>query len=189
MNEDFYNIPNPQTPTSSPSSPISTAQNPAVNAVNTSQAFFDFAGILSGINTFLLAWTMFYSILLMMDFFFYRVKYNDGIVDREKRGVKSIYGAFQLWVSYTIYLVIFMLYLANKSEWYGPIIGVIGFLMVPLKILVLDLKHLPIIEKHSKKILEVLGMPFVFLGEQVGKSLSPKPPAAPDKKPVGPPKK
>jgi purine-cytosine permease-like protein len=179
MNEDFYNIPKPQTPTTVQSNTTTTTQ---VVQSTTTQSFFDFSTILSTINTFLLAWTIFYAIVLVCDFFFYRVKFSDGEVSREKRGVKSLYGAFQLWVSYAFYLILFMAYLSTKNEWYGLVIGVFAVIYFIIKIIVLDLTHIPIVDKYAQKVVELTGAPFKLVGDAIAKAVAPTPPPALDKK-------
>lgn len=177
MNENFYNI--PSTPASQPAPTTVTASQQIA-----SQPSFDLSGILSGINAFLLAWTIFYSLILVIDFYFYRVKYNDGMVSREKRGVKSLTSAAQIWFSYLLYLILFILQLLFKNQWYGTIFGVMTILYLFVKIIVLDLPRIPVVDKYAEKITKYLFMPFTFLADSVSKAITPpKPPA--DKKPSG----
>jgi hypothetical protein len=182
MSEDFYNIPQPKTTTPTTTTGQST-KAVIVQSTTNNQPIFEFSTILSGINGFLLAWTMFYSVLLVMDFFFYRVKFPDGQVQREKDGVASLKGAYTLWLSYTGYLVLFILYLSFKSQWFGLIFGVFGVIFPVLKIIAIDLPHIPVVKKYAKKVLETSGKPFGFAVDGITKAIFPPKPA-PDKKPA-----
>ncbi|MBC7471787.1 MAG: hypothetical protein H7196_00775 [candidate division SR1 bacterium] len=180
MNENFYNIPSYPAPSSSQPTLSNTAASSQQIA---SQFSFDLSGILSGINAFLLAWTIFYSLILVIDFYFYRVKYNDGVVNREKRGVKSLTSAAQIWFSYLLYLILFILQLSFRSQWYGTIFGVLAILYMFIKLIVIDLPRIPIVDKYAEKITKYLFMPFTFLADSVSKALTPPKPLA-DKKPA-----
>jgi amino acid transporter len=181
MNENFYNIPTTPPPSSSPTNAVN-AQSAAQQVAT--QSVFDISGLLSAINAFLLAWTIFYSIVLVVDFFFYRIKYNEGQVNREKRGVLSLTNAYHLWLSYVGYLVLFMLYLGFKNELFAILIGVIAVLYSLVKIIIIDTQKIPVISKYSKDIAKYALMPFTLLADNVSKIvIPPKPPAVPDKKP------
>ena len=183
MNENFYNIPSsPTSPVNQPASPSPVTASPQV--ANQSNGF-DFSSILSGINGFLLAWTIFYSFILVADFYFYRVKYNEGQVSREKRGVKSLTSAAQMWFGYLIYLVLFILQLSFRDQWYNVIFGILAVLYMFVKLIVIDLPRIPVIDKYAEKITKYLFMPFIFLADSISKIITPpKPPA--DKKPPAP---
>jgi purine-cytosine permease-like protein len=186
MNENFYNIPTTQSPVTGTTN---TTNNSAAAQQVVAQSGFEFAGILSGINGVLLAWTMFYSLVLICDFYFYRVKYNDGQVSREKRGVLSLTNAYHLWLSYVGYLVLFILYLSFKNNWFGPIIGIIAALYAIAKIIVFDLGKIPFVDKYAKNVTKYALMPLTLFADGVSKAIvPPKPPAPPgDKKPAGAP--
>jgi hypothetical protein len=181
MNENFYNLPSAQTTTTVTNS----SNNKAVAQQVASQSGFNIAGILSGINAFLLAWTIFYSLVLVFDFFFYRVKFNDGQVSREKRGVVSLTNAYHLWLSYLGYLVLFIVYLSFRNDWFGIIIGIITIIYAIVKIIVLDLPKIPFVDKYAANVTKYALMPFTLLADGISKAVvPPKPAPVPDKKPA-----
>lgn len=88
------------------------------------------------LNYFTLAWCIFYSCLFVADFFFYRLKYSDGEIDREKTGVSSLRNAFSLWISYMICWVVFVIY-----GYFQAISGLVIFVYI-FKLLSADLPNI-----------------------------------------------
>ncbi|MEM1312802.1 MAG: hypothetical protein AAGF07_05065 [Patescibacteria group bacterium] len=85
------------------------------------------------LNSFTLAWCILYSALFVADFYFYRLKYSDGDVDRERLGVSSLRRAFNLWFGYVFCLLALILYS------YVPAFGMLTILVYVAKIVVADL--------------------------------------------------
>ena len=118
-----------------PVTTTTTTQSPAFN-------FDPFVGVLSdnsirnfllNLNSFTLAWCIFYSLLFVADFFFYRLKYTDGDLAREKIGVNSLVRAFNIWFGYLFCLIGLIVY--N----YAPVLGVIVIVGYFFKLLSVDL--------------------------------------------------
>jgi hypothetical protein len=62
------------------------------------------------LNSFVLAVCIVYSILFIMDFYFYRMSHSYGDLKREKIGVESLVKAVNLWFSYLFCLIALGIY-------------------------------------------------------------------------------
>jgi hypothetical protein len=183
MTEDFYNIPAPQPVQPLPANPQTPRISSQVSQSTQSNIFlFDFSTVLSLLNTFALAWTIFYSILCVCQFFYYYVKYNENSVENIKKGKKYLFNAFKLWYSYLLTLGFFVLYLGLKSTFFGPIIGVIACLTYFLKFLGIDLAFIPVFDSVAKNVQKVLALPFDAANKAITNSLVPKKEEKKDKK-------
>jgi hypothetical protein len=85
------------------------------------------------LNSFTLAWCIFYSVLFVADFFFYRMRFTDGDIAREKIGVQSLRRAFNIWFSYLF------CWLGLVAFSFFPILGVIVIVGYFFKLLSVDL--------------------------------------------------
>ncbi len=70
---------------------------------------FNFYDFISHFNYFALAWTMFYSFVLMTNFYYWRVISHRERLHHEAKGVKSIQDIVKFWWRYIITLFIFTL--------------------------------------------------------------------------------
>ncbi len=68
---------------------------------------FDFYDFVSHFNYFALAWTMFYTFVLMTNFYYWRVISHRERLHHEAKGVKSIQDIVKFWWRYIITLFIF----------------------------------------------------------------------------------
>jgi purine-cytosine permease-like protein len=97
---------------------------------------------LSRINYIVLAWVIVYTILFVCDFFFYRIRYNEGEVTREKKGVRSLRVGIGMWWTYIACLGLFAFYSFNNSE-FKILIGWITIVAYILKVIIADLPEIP----------------------------------------------
>jgi hypothetical protein len=175
MTQDFYNIPTPQPAQPLPSNPQTQRISTQISQSSQNTIFlFDFSTILSLLNTFALAWTIFYSILCTSQFFYYYVKYNEGSVANIKKGKKYLFNGFKLWYSYLLTLGFFVLYLGLKTTFFGPFIGILALLTYFLKFFAIDLAFIPVFDSIAKNVQKVLALPFNATGDAISKSLTPK---------------
>jgi hypothetical protein len=183
MTEDFYNIPTPQPVQSLPANTQSPQVSAQASQIRQNSIFlYDFSTILSLLNTLALAWTIFYSILCVSQFFYYYVKYNNNSVDTIKKGKKYLFNAFKLWYSYLLTLGFFVLYLGLKTTFFGPFIGVIACLTYFLKFLGIDLAFIPVFDSVAKNVQKVLALPFDAANKAIITSMAPKKEEKKDKK-------
>jgi hypothetical protein len=68
-----------------------------------------FLGLVSNINIFVLAFSIFYSVVLYMNFYYWRLYRNVDRLHHEAKGVKSIQDAWWIWFRYIHCLVLFTL--------------------------------------------------------------------------------
>jgi hypothetical protein len=138
MNENFYQDSN--------SGVVSTQ----VTASNSTGSWFglnlELGNILHTLNYLVLAWTIVYSILFVWDFFYYRVKYNDYEVEREKQGVKSMNIALAMWYSYIMALLLFFFYTISPA-FLAPFVGWVAVFGYLFKVFVADMPDIPVIGK------------------------------------------
>jgi hypothetical protein len=183
MTEDFYNIPSPQPVRPVPATPQAPRVSNQTTQVSQNTIFlFDFSTILSLLNTFALAWTIFYTILCVSQFFYYYVKYNDGSVGNIKKGKKYLFNGFKLWYSYLLTLGFFVLYLGLKTTLFGPFIGILACLTYLLKFVGIDLAFIPVFDSVAKNVQKVLALPFDAANKAITTSLTPKKEEKKDKK-------
>jgi hypothetical protein len=68
---------------------------------------FNFYDFVSNFNYFALAWTMFYTFVLMTNFYYWRIISHRERLHHEAKGVKSIQDIVKFWWRYLITLFIF----------------------------------------------------------------------------------
>jgi hypothetical protein len=68
---------------------------------------FEFYDLVSNFNYFALAWTMFYTFVLMTNFYYWRIISHRERLHHEAKGVKSIQDIVRFWWRYLITLFIF----------------------------------------------------------------------------------
>jgi hypothetical protein len=174
MNEDFYSIPQPRPVQSNSPQTQTPAVQTSTNQVDSSGAFlFDFSQIFMYLNTFALAWTMFYSVVQVSSFYFSYVKYHGGEMESMKKGKKYLYNAFKLWYSYLLTLGFFVLYLGVQNTFFGPIVGVLGVLVYGLKFLGIDLSLIPVFDTISDKVQKGLIVPLEFFNSMIVNAMKP----------------
>jgi hypothetical protein len=99
--------------------------------------------ILSTINSFTLAWTIFYTILFVSDFFFWYVLYTEGgELPRERRGVKSLMVAARMWVTYLFCLFFFWLYIFSQDTGLGFLFGILAIIIYLIKLILGDMMNI-----------------------------------------------
>jgi len=120
----------------------SAASSAGSNAIgNLPFGQFDFNPLLSNLNVFLLGWTIFYTFVLLIDFFEYRVLHVENAMVKERKGMKGIYRAMKVSRNYLFFWVVYLLYGifgSNSSAFQLPL-GIAVILAFILKIIV-DLK-------------------------------------------------
>jgi len=143
----------------------SSSASTVVKSSTTSSSWFslpDFTNFnvnefINSLNTFTLAWTIFFSVIFMANFFYFRIFYSFGEVQREKKGVDSVYASLRIWVTYLIVWTFFFLFVENVGgfNWlWIPLIFVTSF----IKIFLLDASTLP-------GFIEILGPLAPFFGQ------------------------
>lgn len=142
MSDDLYSVPVNETP-------VVVQQNTTTNFLDFG---FDLASILYWLNVVVLAWTVFYSVVFVVEFFFYRVKYPDGeFITREKKGVQAIYQAAGLWWGFLICAILYTVYLSWPVGITRELIGWLAVVAYILKVVVADMPNIPIIGKFLGK--------------------------------------
>lgn len=68
---------------------------------------FDFYDFVSNFNYFALAWTMFYTFVLMTNFYYWRIISHRERLHHEAKGVKSIQDVAKFWWRYLVTLFVF----------------------------------------------------------------------------------
>lgn len=125
------------------------------------------------LNIFVLVWTMFYSVIFFADFIFYRVRFSDGEVDREKKGVESIRSARKMWITYIVCLVVYSITLFTTG-WINSLLSITTIVLFVLKMIASDLPTIPYLSS-------VVTAVKAWFGE-VTKSLASLQPASPKPK-------
>jgi hypothetical protein len=88
------------------------------------------------LNGFTLAWCILYSALFLWDFYFYRLKYTDGEIAREKIGIQSLNRAFKIWYSYLFCCLALYIYSLF------PVVSLLTILVYFYKLLSVDLPEI-----------------------------------------------
>jgi hypothetical protein len=129
-----------------------TSQPAAVPQSSENVSWFDFgvsidlASLLYWLNVIVLAWTLFYSIIFVVEFFFYRVKYPDGeLVAREKKGVQAIFLAAGMWWGYLFCIILYTVFLLQPAGLFRDILGWVAVAAYVLKVMVADMPNIPVI--------------------------------------------
>lgn len=116
------------------------------------------------LNIFTLAWCIFYSAILIGNFYYYWVNFADGEVVNEKKGAKAISDAAWMWWSYLSAVIIYIIF-KNTSAEYAAIVGWFGVAFYVCKIFVFDLPDIPFLSK-------IMGKPGDFITKSVEDSIS-----------------
>jgi len=111
--------------------------------------------IISILNYFSLAWTIFYSVLFVSNFFYFFVLYSgDGELPREKKGVHSLHRATSFWFTYLGCLILAWIYTLQI-----PFANIFGFLVIIAylsKLLIHDLRYIPVLQNIPEFIVGVV---------------------------------
>jgi magnesium-transporting ATPase (P-type) len=175
MADDLYSQPpatsTPPATVTTPRVTTSTSQSTSPSGIES--VVFD---SLYFLNVFLLAWTMFYSAVLVTKFFFFWVKFPDGEYPREKQGAQALLDAAKMWWGYLLCIVLMAIGFANQTTSFGQIVGGFTIIVFLGVFFGLTLPLTPVLSDIWKSIVGVVGPAF--------KALVPKPapPAKPDKK-------
>ncbi len=110
----------------------------------------DLSSWLYWLNMFTFAWCIFYSLLLLGNFYYYWVKFGDGEVENEKKGAKAIADAAWMWWSYLTAVILYLIY-KNSSTEYAIIVGWFAVAFYVCKIFVFDLPDIPFLSKIMGK--------------------------------------
>jgi hypothetical protein len=137
MNDDLYN-------SSSSPAPVTTQEASSVVSDGTLTLPFDWdmTTIIIWLCTFSLVWTVVYSILLILDFRYYRIQYHDYETEREQKGVHSIFSAVSMWWSFLIPTLFAFGYLVTNDtiQFAFGITTIIGYIF---KLFIADINDIP----------------------------------------------
>jgi len=116
----------------------------SINSVSTTNLGLDFVDaniIVSSVNLFVLAWTIFYIILALVHFFNGRVFNSGGELASEKEGMRGIYRAIRYAWSYVFTLPFFLgfTFISNSLPSFVLLAGLFMILVYGLK-LIYDIK-------------------------------------------------
>lgn len=144
MGEDLYSTGQATTPTANSGSAFDFGGFDIVEFLGNVEQVAYWANIIA------FSWTLFYSIVLLWEFWFFRVSAPDGeLVKREARGVKAINKAVRMWWFFLIIAFFHFGYLLLDN---GAIKSIAGWVIVGsyiIKIFVADLPDIP----HLGKVL------------------------------------
>lgn len=115
----------------------STVVDVAVNQTTQTFLQFDIAildRVVTSINVFALAWSIFYSYYFLVQFFQYRIIGAKGKVSDELNGMDGIYPLLGMWWRYMGCLVLFVIYGFTRESDLGLFIGVVTVLAFIIKI-------------------------------------------------------
>jgi hypothetical protein len=135
MSDDLYTQPTPTI------DPTTTTQ---LVSPSSPYDFFglDYGQILHFLNLYILAATIIFSIILTMDFFFYRVKFNEMAYAREEQGVRSLKNAINMWWTYLFCLTLFAVYtLTNPTH--QPLVAYVAIFSYFCKFVLADIPVYP----------------------------------------------
>jgi len=112
-----------------------------VTVNTTSQTFLQFDidiidRIVTSVNIFALAWSIFYSYYFLVQFFQYRIIGAKGKVSDELDGMEGMYLLLGIWWRYMACLVVLVIYGLSRSSDLGLFIGVVSVLAFVIKIYV-----------------------------------------------------
>ena len=102
----------------------------------------DLAAILYWLNLFTLAWCIFYSIILISNFYYFWVNFADGEVENEQKGAKAISDAAWMWWSYLSAVILYIVFKNSPAE-YASFTGWFAVVFFVCKIIVFDLPDIP----------------------------------------------
>lgn len=141
--------------TSSKSASSNSSSSSLVNVVQNSAPtgfIFDITlldRIITNVNIFVLAWSIFYSYYFLVQFFQYRIIGAKGKVSDEVDGMKGIYPLLGMWWRYIGCLVLFVIYGFTRTTDLGLFIGVVTILVFIIKIYVDFMKILDLFNYFS----------------------------------------
>lgn len=129
--------------------------NPTTNSNNTASGTISNQGVswtdklsqnldswIININYFFLAWAIFYTIILLVDFWYYRVRQH-GFYSSHKQGEESLAFAQKMWGLYFIWLILITIYAFIPGTW-AMILGIILIIGALVKFFVFDLAKAPL---------------------------------------------
>lgn len=134
MNDDLYTS----------SAPMQTTERATQSSDGILQLPFewDMTTIILWLCGFCLVWTITYSILLLIDFRYYRIQYHDYETEREQKGVNSIFEAVSMWWSFLIPTLFAFVYL-NTTDSIQFAVGVTTIIGYIFKLFIADINDIP----------------------------------------------
>ena len=124
---------------SSVSSNVISSSNDILQTVSQSGINFDITildTIITNLNIFVLAWSIFYSYPFLIQFFQYRIIGAKGKVSDEIDGMAGIYPLLKMWWRYMGCLAILIVYGFTRSTELGLPIGIVTILVFLIKLFI-----------------------------------------------------
>lgn len=139
MNVFAQDLINQNSSSSTSSSSISTSSSIATSTQDQLQSILNLDvtildRIVTSVNLFALAWSIFYSYYFLIQFFQYRIIGAKGKVSDEVNGMAGIYPLLTMWWRYIGCLVLLVIYGLTRSTELGIPIGVVTILVFIIKI-------------------------------------------------------
>jgi len=101
-------------------------QNQTINfGVSESQLLYTTEFVANGLNFFSLAFSIFYGIVMMINFFEYRIFYGGGEYTNEKVGVNPLLLLLHIWQRYFLLLAVFIAYDLTRTSMISILIALI----------------------------------------------------------------
>jgi len=130
----------------------SVASAPVKSNVQSSNFFtqffsdFNVSFWVNELNQWLLAFTVFYSLWFLLDFIFWKVMFDEGSLENEEEGLKSLNKLFKLWYGYFVFLGIWSVAIFNG----GLVKTIFEYLTLVTFVVVLVGVNLPMIPVIGK---------------------------------------
>jgi len=121
---------------------------------------FDAGVFLNTINTFSLAWSIFFSVIFMSEFFYYRMKKSWGEMERESKGVAGVRFSRRIWITYLIAWSFFFLFVINPGNisWFWAILAYLAYF---IKICLLDASTIPFYKDFLGGLSPIFSLPLL----------------------------
>lgn len=113
----------------------------------------DIGAVISSLNYFALAWCIFYALILVSDFFFYRVLYTNLELGRMRRGEQALINAAKIWLTYLLvafaYLFYTLIYESRIADLFGMFVAT-GYILK----LLFDIPLIPVLSELPNKLID-----------------------------------
>jgi hypothetical protein len=154
MLEDFY--PTTNQPTNITPGIVQTP-TVATTEITTNLNALNLDLIISYLNSFILAWCIFYTLFYLSSYYYYYIKFPDREVERMKNGLKSFQSGAFLWYSYFICLIPFGIYIFVSGGIEKGFFGVLTIICFLVKVLFFDLPRIDYIGESISKFYKSAG--------------------------------
>jgi hypothetical protein len=104
-----------------------TARTATTTVINTNNSD-NFLLIISNFNYFILAWSIFYSIVLYMNFYYWRLYRTADRLHHEAKGVKSIQDAWWIWFRY-IHVLLLLTFAVDYKNFAILVFGLLFYFL------------------------------------------------------------